>query len=119
MDGDTLEGPGARYFRVPSFLLLLSSPVIGGLFVILFPLMIFAAFGIALTVAAMRFLRPAADRASFLASVGWQPAEAGFNGTTHEGKAPSSPKAAEDADLRDLSEHVEARRAEEKRRGPP
>jgi len=119
MDGDTLEGrAGAQYFRLPSILLLLASPIIGGLFVILFPVMILAAFGIALATVIVRFLRPAADRASLLANVGWQPAEAGFNGTKQDGEAPPAAEGAEDADLKKLAEQVEARRAEEKRRDP-
>lgn len=119
MDGDTLEGRAdARYFRVPSILLLLASPIIGGLFVILFPVMILAAFGIALTAVVVRLLRPAADHASLLANVGWQPAEAGFNGTRKDGEAPPAAERTEDADLKKLAEQVEARRAEEKGRDP-
>lgn len=117
MDGDALEGrPGTRYVRVPSFLLLVASPIIGGLFVILFPVMILAALGIALAVLVLRILRPAADSASLLARVGWRPVEASFNGSADAGDP--SAEGTQDAELKELAEKVEARREEEKRRDP-
>ena len=43
-DGEVLEGPpGARYARIPTILALLASPALGGLFVVLFPVLVFAA----------------------------------------------------------------------------
>ncbi len=43
-DGETLEGVDrASYMRLPTLLVVLLGPVIGGLFVLLFPLVVFAA----------------------------------------------------------------------------
>ncbi len=43
-DGEVLEGPpGASYVRIPTILALLASPALGGLFVVLFPVLVFAA----------------------------------------------------------------------------
>jgi hypothetical protein len=40
-DGESFEGrPGVRFYRFPNTLLVLMSPVIGGLFVLAFPLLI-------------------------------------------------------------------------------
>jgi len=44
-DADVLEGlDGARYVRLPAPVVFLVSPVVGGAFVLLFPVIIFAAF---------------------------------------------------------------------------
>ena len=43
-DNEPLEGlEGARYLRLPTLMVALLGPVIGGLFVLLFPLIVFAA----------------------------------------------------------------------------
>ena len=43
-DGENLDGPrGGSYLRLPTLLVVLLGPVIGGLFVLLFPLVVFAA----------------------------------------------------------------------------
>lgn len=40
-DHEILKGrPGAQYFRIPSWLLVLAAPALGGLFVIAFPLLV-------------------------------------------------------------------------------
>ncbi|MDF1564037.1 MAG: hypothetical protein P1V51_13395 [Deltaproteobacteria bacterium] len=46
-DDEILEGePGANYVRIPTFLALLGSPLLGVAFVILFPVLIFASIAV-------------------------------------------------------------------------
>lgn len=48
-DGEPIEGrPGSSYVRVPGLVALLLAPVLGGLFVLTFPILIFAALALAL-----------------------------------------------------------------------
>ena len=106
-DGEPLEGrTGARYTRVPTWLFLLLSPVIGGAFVLAFPLLVVGAllYAIWATFAAKVLGR------AHLARSSWQPAMAHF-------KTPEGADSAEDspsAELQDLQEEVQAMRAEER-----
>lgn len=79
-EGETLAGvPGAEYRRVPGALLLALSPVLGGVFVMAFPVMVMVGVVVGLTTLVIRAVRSAAEENAWLARVGWAPAAAYLN----------------------------------------
>lgn len=73
-DGEILEGkPGASYFRLPIALMILASPVLGGLFVIAFPMLVvlFAAYSV--IEFALNKLGVAAKANAHIAVMRWEP----------------------------------------------
>jgi len=107
---EPLEGqPGTRYLRVPTWMVLIGSPLLGGLYVLLFPLVMAGALlAVVGSLIAAPFAR-ASQRYGRLTTSTWQPNAAYLNRPTED---KSSSGQAEDP-LADLSEEVEARRAEE------
>ncbi|GMV42441.1 MAG: hypothetical protein AMXMBFR64_41570 [Myxococcales bacterium] len=108
-DGDLLEGlPGVTYRRVPTLLALLLAPVLGGAFVMAFPLVVLTvSVGGLLTVAARGARKAAADGALF-AGPRWEPATSYLSKGEKKGDPDEVPP-----ELNDLKSEVDARRADE------
>lgn len=106
--------PNATYRRIPMPLLILLSPVIGGAFVLLFPVLVLMAIAMAAGNALARLVRPLSQRYAHLARPRFEPAaaflESGDEGDTPDGKPQASHPSEE---LDELEEEVSARRLEE------
>jgi len=114
-DGEPLGGiAGARYLRVPTPLLLLLGPALGGAFVLAFPLVLAFAVVAPLLAAAVR--RATAPRHGYVVYTPWQPAAAFFDGHAQPVGASLRPDPDDDG-FAALEAEVALRAAEEKRRG--
>lgn len=104
-DGESLEGvDGATYRRLPTPLVVAAGPVLGGLFVIAFPVLIILATIVGLGRLITTRVRATADEHAYLASGRYEPSMAYLNKGEGEG---------EDAELADLEKEVETARADE------
>lgn len=75
-DGEGLEGrKGGVYSRLPTWLVVLVGPALGGMFVMAFPLLVIASIIGTLGVALVRKL---GGNHAYVARAGWQPAAAYF-----------------------------------------
>ena len=112
-DGASLEGAqGATYRRLPTILVVALGPLIGGAFVLAFPLIVAGALLLALGRLTMRALRHSADRSAHLAKVRWEPATAYLHsGETGSDGVPDDDPQQEALD--DLEHEVAERRAAE------
>ena len=121
-EDEVLEGKdNARYFRIPTVLLVAACPAIGGAFVLLFPLVILGALAVVAFQECRKLVRHTADGTAHLAQMRWQPGAAYLDGNEAE---PAQPAAAPTAgpptaphplgDLADLEAEVRARREEER-----
>ena len=109
-DGETLEGRrGGRYLRLPTWLIVVLGPALGGAFVMAFPLLVIAAVVATLGSVVVRKL---AGRHAYVARAGWQPAAAYFKHDQAEAGAPL-----DNPELTELAAEVTARAAAEKRQG--
>jgi hypothetical protein len=100
-DGERLEGlEGATYTRLPTLLTLLLAPVLGGAFVLAFPLLVIVVVAAGL---ARRLALSAAEHA--VAPAGWEPATSYLNKGEHRAELPS--------ELADLEALVKERRRHE------
>lgn len=76
-DGEPLEGhTGTKYVRIPSVFLALLAPVLGGVFVVAFPFLVFAAAVAAVTTLVVGKLRSASAKHAYLVRMGWEPSAA-------------------------------------------
>lgn len=106
-DGETLDGlPGASYRRMPTLLALLLAPVIGGAFVMAFPVLVIVASVIGIARVAVRGAKKAAGEHAWLASPRWEPSASYL--TKGEKKGAEEP-----TELADLRGKVDERRADE------
>jgi len=106
-DGEKLEGrEGAEYRHIPNALAMLAAPVLGGLFVISFPITIFVAAARALTQATGEKV----DEAATLARSSYQPQAAYFKGEAGEDEQ------AQDEKVADLANEVDDARKDEEPR---
>ena len=109
-DGEPLEGKdGATYRRIPTWLVVVFGPALGGIFVLAFPLLVIAAIVGTLGAAAFKAL---SRRHGYVARGGWQPAAAYFDKKQEaraEGDAPA-------AELDDLQAEVTPKADAEKER---
>lgn len=107
---EPLEGDaGTRYLRVPTWMVLVGSPLLGGLYVLLFPLVMAGAL---LAVVGSLIAAPiarASERYGRMTTSNWQPNAAYLQRPSNEDSASTH---TEDP-LADLSEEVAARRAQE------
>ena len=79
-EGDALEGkPGVAYRRMPTLIAVAAGPVIGGVFVMAFPVVIFAALVLAVTRMPLGMMQRTASRNAHLAAVRWEPSSAYLN----------------------------------------
>jgi hypothetical protein len=111
---------GARFVRVPTWLLVVASPAVGGLYVVLFPLILAGVLVSLLVHLVAVVVRRAFERHGHLAHARWEPAasylrpEAPKSATGREPAQPSA-QVVVDEELRDLEAEVAARRESERR----
>lgn len=120
-DGEMLEGKaGVTYNRLPMALALAAGAVLGGAFVMAFPLIILAAtfYGIFRVVA--NKVSAAVEKRAYLAMLRWEPVGSYLSGSRkdHEHKdgedaAPAEATSASGDDLADLRDEVAERRERE------
>ena len=114
-DTEMLDGKlGGEYFRIPSILLVAIAPIIGGVFVMAFPLMVVAMSVFAVLMAAGRAFAEASKSMAPLFDLRWQPLTAYLNRrkrtkTPGEVEPPLS-----EHELDELEREVEDRRTSEK-----
>ena len=108
-DGETLDGlPGASYRRVPTLLALLLAPMLGGAFVIAFPILVIVAAVVGIARVAVREVRKAAGEHAWLASPRWEPSTSYLTKGEKKGDVEEVP-----TELADLRDEVGERRADE------
>lgn len=79
-EGETLEGRAKTYRKLPTALVVLSAPVLGGAFVLAFPLVVIFAIASIVTHLAVKRVRKAAERRVYLIEHQWQPQATFLNG---------------------------------------
>ena len=110
-EGEVLDGPErTRYVRLPTLLVVAMSPVLGGLFVLFFPVLIVAALVTVGAEVALRAGQRAWTRRAHLRRLRWEPMVAHLDPHDEVGEAKDSP---EPAGLRDLEAEVRERRQQE------
>lgn len=114
-DGEALEGkPGASFVRLPTWMIAVLAPALGGAFVMLFPLLVIAAvFAAVATLVSRKF----ASSHAYVTRVGWEPSAAYFKKDHTKGEAETETPAADPA-LDALEAEVAARAAAEKKQEP-
>lgn len=109
VEGQTLSNP-EQYRRVPTLLMLAIAPVFGGLFVLLFPLLVTLTVVATLTMFAVKKLRNVPTTiAKYFQATSYQPAASYLTNKSEPGEVPP--------ELKDLEQEVNARRAEEASEG--
>lgn len=113
--GEPLEGrAGRQYLRLPTVLALLMAPVLGGLFVVAFPFLIFAALVVVAAEPLGKRIKAAFESREHLVRVRWSPAVAYLNhDEEEEGETCSDEQEPSDGELVDLEEEVAKRRDDE------
>ena len=107
-DGESLDGlPGAAYRRVPTLLAVLLAPLLGGAFVIAFPILVIVAAIVGLARVMFGRARKAAGDNAWIASPRWEPS------TSYLTKGQKKGDAEEPAELADLRDEVDQKRANE------
>ena len=91
-EGETLEGRSPLYRKLPTALVILCGPVLGGAFVLAFPLVIIVAIASIMTHLVAKRFRKAAEKRVYLIENAWQPQAAFLQGEQEEETA------AQDAD---------------------
>ena len=95
-EGETLEGKAdAKYFRLPALLMILASPVIGGVFVLAFPLIVLMIAAYAVVQFFGNKASEAVGNNSHLAFMRWEPTAAYLKKTgkkDNDGKKDSQDK---------------------------
>lgn len=111
---EALEGEAeTRYLRVPTWMVLVGSPIIGGLYVLLFPVIMAGALVAVLVSLAVTPFARASERWGQLAGSQWQPSAA-YLDRAPQPKAEDEVESSDTPDpLADLAEEVKTRRAEE------
>ena len=109
-DGETLNGKaGAEYTHLPSILLVLAAPVMGGVFVLAFPLIIiFSIIGVVGTMMT-KAVKSAFESRVHLTQMRWEPAAAYLNKSNRSKKADGKEQK-EAKDLDDLKKEVNQKR---------
>ena len=118
-DDESLEGrSGREYVRIPSVLLIALAPVIGGVFVMAFPMMVVAMSIFAIAVAMRQGASVVIRNASPLFEARWQPVAAYLN--RRRSKKGTQPKPeltvnrTEHPELKDLEQEIADRRKQER-----
>jgi len=120
-DGEALAGkPGAQYIRLPMILALAVGAVLGGAFVMAFPLIVLAATVYGVSRAVANRVGRAFEKRAYLAMLRWEPVGSYLNGSRKrdaearsdetDGQAPTG---APTDDLADLRDEVADRREKE------
>jgi len=125
-DGETLEGLAkANYVRLPTPLVFVLSPVIGGIFVLAFPVLVLACAGMAawmLTSAAVRTantavvdrVKAAVDRHAYVVRQRWEPVTAYLDKAGDDKEEAPTDEERETEDLeREVTERRDAERNED------
>lgn len=113
---EVLEGERAtRFARVPTWLVILGSPLIGLLYVILFPFLLGAALFTVLLSLVVAPFRRVTERYSTLTTSRWEPSAAYLDKPEAEAEASEveATEPSEEDPFADLTEEVEARRKDE------
>jgi hypothetical protein len=114
-DGELLQGrPEASYSRLPILAVLVAGPVLGGAFVLAFPIVILVTLTAAFGQLAARWLRGLFHEQVPVVRARWAPAAAYLNDTEAATGDPEA-EADEDSELEDLEAEVEAAREHEQR----
>jgi hypothetical protein len=112
--------PGIRFVRVPTWLLLLASPALGGLYVVLFPLILAFAMVSVLVHLVVAAIGHALEKHGHLAQARWQPAASYLDAAAVKqagtGTATDAVTPIDDG-LGELEAEVAARRDAERNRG--
>lgn len=107
-EGELLDGrEGAHYVRLPTPLVAVLSPVLGGVFVLFFPIVIFAALLTAAGQATVKVVRRAWDRQRHLVRLRWEPLVANLDHNDDDAHA------ANRDGLQDLHAEVDERRKQD------
>ena len=110
-DDETLDGKdNAEYIHLPSALLLLATPIMGGVFVLAFPLIVigwcFGAIGLVIA----RGVKSLVESQAYVVQMRWEPSAAYLNKTKRE---KSDKTTEEDSnELKDLKDEVDKKRNE-------
>jgi hypothetical protein len=127
-DGETLDAlPSAKYVRLPTPLVFAITPIVGGVFVLAFPVMVLVATGMALWMLASRLLSRAnatvtsrvketVDRHSYVVRQRWEPVTAYLDGKGDEEEGAGETHSSE---LEDLEAEVTERRQAERETETP
>lgn len=116
-DGESLEGlPDANYVRLPTLAVVAAAPMLGGAFVLAFPLLVILASIVCVARLVAKAVHKSAGEHAYLAQPRWEPMTSYLNrGKDEEGKdgKVAEPGEAAKDDLVDLREVVKARRSSE------
>ena len=86
-DNETLEGkPNATYYRLPTIVAIAAAPILGGIFVMTFPLLIIMMFAYAVCKPLIDAGKYLAKESEFLGSFQWQPTAAYLNKKPQDGE---------------------------------
>jgi hypothetical protein len=109
-EGEVIDGQdGATYVRVPTWLLVVVAPLLGGAFVVAFPALVLATI---LWVLGSAAVKAVSRQHAYVVRVGWQPAMAHFK----KGSEAKSDEASEEPELQDLEAEVSERAEAERTR---
>ena len=112
-DEETLAGTkGKAYFRMPTLLMVLAAPILGGLFVLAFPVMVLLMVVVAIARLIYKTAASAVEARSHLLEMNWQPSAAYLNKNKPEQKDGASE--AKVTELKDLKDEVASRRRDER-----
>ena len=116
-DGESLEGlPEANYVRLPTLAVVAAAPVLGGAFVLAFPLLVILASVVCVARLVAKAVHKTAGDHAYLAQSRWEPVTSYLNrGKDEDGEADKAAEPGDAAkdDLVDLREVVKARRSSE------
>jgi hypothetical protein len=109
-DGEDLDGvSGASYRRMPTWAVIAAGPVLGGAFVLAFPLLVILASIACIARLVATRVKSAAGEHAHLAMPRWEPSTAYLN----KGKGDKAERKGEGDELIDLEERVAKKRADE------
>ncbi len=113
--GEPLEGrPGRQYLRFPTIIALLMAPVLGGLFVVAFPFLIFAALVLVVAEPAAKRIRSSFESRAHLVRVRWSPTVAYLNhDEEEEDETEGHDDQIQDSEIIELEDEIARRREEE------
>ncbi|OIP29999.1 MAG: hypothetical protein AUK47_26195 [Deltaproteobacteria bacterium CG2_30_63_29] len=109
-DSETLPGTG-EYTRIPTWLMVVASPAIGGLFVMAFPFICLVAVAAALGKLAANTVHSMATRNAHLVQMNWEPGAAYLDG---KGQSATPTSDDDDLDLEALKAEVAKKREAER-----
>ncbi|OFZ17779.1 MAG: hypothetical protein A2X94_04220 [Bdellovibrionales bacterium GWB1_55_8] len=112
-DDETLAGKrGSAYYRLPALLMIAAAPVLGGIFVMAFPLMVLLMVAGAILRLVYNTVSSAVEARTHLLQMNWQPSAAYLNKDKSERKEGEN-TTEKTNELKDLNQEVQKRRNEE------